>query len=75
MLRFIKSFSQRGSLPQICEARHFRRYCHQSPKSDNANTTAANEATTHFGFETIREAEKEEKGKYTADQRLKATGN
>lgn len=65
MLKLLKSFSQRRSLPQISKARQFPRYCHHSQKSENASTTAADEATTHFGFETIREDEKEEKGKYS----------
>lgn len=77
MLKLLKLFPQLVSVQHISQSRPFPRYCQHYTKSDDANSTSTAEATTHFGFETVREHEKEDKGKFDAERpnQLDSTGN
>lgn len=62
MLKLLKSFPRRASVRHIPQSWQFLRYCQHKTKSENVNATSSTDGTTHFGFETVREDEKEEKG-------------
>lgn len=63
MLKLIKTIYPVWPLWPSCQSKYILRYCHQSTNSDINKSNSSATGTTHFGFETVRENEKEEKGK------------
>lgn len=63
MLKILTSIPRRVSALRIALPTQFPQCCRYCTGPGSAGQSSSTEKTTHFGFDTVREDEKEEKGK------------